>query len=130
MCDRYAGRLPLMPPPTGVRMASSTSLPSWEQDAGPQRLVGMWALGERRIAPFCPAVLDALPYNYAFLSSPVIDPDFTEAVMLAFLTAIASDATLPNVIHLAALDRETPSFEAMQKQLNARGCAQLMARRR
>jgi len=99
---------------------------AWEQDAGPQRLVGMWALGERRIAPFCPAVLDALPYNYAFLSSPVIDPDFTEAVMPAFLTAIASDARLPNVIHLAALDRETPSFEAMQKQLNARGCAQLM----
>src|SRR4051812_40432908 len=48
------------------------------QEDSPRRLVGLWALRVRKIAPYWPAVLEALPYNYAFLSTPVIDPQFTD----------------------------------------------------
>jgi hypothetical protein len=99
---------------------------AWDNDVSPQRLVGVWALGERRIAPFCPAVLDALPYDYAFLSSPVIDPDFTDVVVGAFFNAIAGDRSLPRVIHLALFDRAAPSFAAIQKLVSYRGGSQLV----
>ncbi|HEY4204322.1 MAG TPA: GNAT family N-acetyltransferase [Xanthobacteraceae bacterium] len=111
---------------TETGFAKVHMLLAWNDDVSPPRLVGIWALGERRIAPFCPAVLDALPYNYAFLSSPVIDPDFTDVVVGAFFNAIAGDRSLPRVIHLALFDRAAPSFAAIQGLVRYRGGAQLV----
>ena len=45
---------------------------AWEGD----KLIGLWGLHERRVAPFFPAFLAAPPYEYAFVASPVIDPDY------------------------------------------------------
>src|SRR4051794_24301430 len=42
---------------------------AWDERAGARKLVGVWALRLRKMAPFWPVVLEALPYNYAFLSS-------------------------------------------------------------
>src|SRR4051812_27242485 len=38
---------------------------AWEEGT-PRRLVGLWALRIRKVAPFWPTLLEALPYNYAF----------------------------------------------------------------
>ena len=47
---------------------------AWDIAVEPPRLVGLWGLQERSILPFWPPLLEALPFYYAFLSSPVIDP--------------------------------------------------------
>jgi hypothetical protein len=86
-------------------------------------LVGFWALQSRKIAPFWPTLLEALPYNYAFLCSPMIDPSFVDQVMPAFVAAIAKDSALPNVIRLCSLDAEAPSFAALVKALSASSAA-------
>ena len=79
--------------PAALKAASDTGFAkilmmlAWEQDAGPRKLVGAWALQLRKAAPLLPAVLEALPYNYAFLSSPVVDPAFADQAIPAFFTA-------------------------------------------
>jgi CelD/BcsL family acetyltransferase involved in cellulose biosynthesis len=88
---------------------------AWEGE----RLIGLWALRERRIAPFW-SFLATPPYDYAFVSSPVIDPKHADAVMPAFLDAIENDRTLPNVIKLKLLDGEGATFRATMNALNAR----------
>jgi CelD/BcsL family acetyltransferase involved in cellulose biosynthesis len=94
---------------------------AWEQGAEPRKLVGVWALQLRRAAPLLPAVLEALPYNYAFLSSPVVDPAFAHEVIPAFFTAIESSPKLPNVVSLASFDADSPSHASMLKWLSLRG---------
>ena len=94
---------------------------SWEQGGGPRKLVGVWALQLRKVAPFWPTVLEALPYNYAFLSSPVLDPAFADEVMPAFFAAIQNNPVLPNVVSLKSFDAECPSHSAMLKVLSASG---------
>jgi hypothetical protein len=42
------------------------------------------------LTPIWPALLEALPYNYAFLSSPVVDPAFVAEVIPAFFAAVAN----------------------------------------
>lgn len=83
-----------------------------------RKLVGLWALRERRIAPLLPAFLAAPPYEYCFVSSPVIDPNYD--VMPAFLDAIAKDRTLPNVIQLKLLDGNADAFNPLMAALAAR----------
>jgi hypothetical protein len=99
---------------------------AWEQGAEPRRLVGVWALQLRKAAPFLPAVLEALPYNYAFLSSPVVDPGFADEVIPAFFVAIENSAELPNVVSLKSFDAESPSHASMLKALSLRGIEPLM----
>jgi Acetyltransferase (GNAT) domain len=99
---------------------------AWEEGAGLRKLVGIWALQVRKIAPFWPAVLEALPYNYAFLSSPVVDPAYIDEVMAAFFAAIENSKLLPKVISLKSFDAESPSYPAMQKVLAGRGIEPLM----
>src|SRR4051812_27831391 len=94
---------------------------AWQQGASPGKLLGVWALQLRKIVPFWPAVLEALPYNYAFLSSPVIDPAFVDEVVPAFLAAIEKDPALPNVINLPSFNAESPDYGATMKALAARG---------
>jgi len=98
---------------------------AWEQDTEPRRLVGVWALRLRKRAPFWPAVLEALPYNYAFLSSPVVDPAYIDRVMPAFLAAIEDDPSLPDVVSLKSFDAECPSYSAMLKAFAVRGVTPL-----
>lgn len=109
-----------------TRFASIQMILAWEQVAGSRRLVGAWALQSRKPAPLWPAVLEALPYNYAFLSSPVVDPDFTEEVIPAFFAAIEASSLLPNVVSLKSFDAECPSYPAILKMLSARGIVPLI----
>jgi CelD/BcsL family acetyltransferase involved in cellulose biosynthesis len=88
---------------------------AWDAD----RLVGLWALRERRVAPFL-SFLAAPPYEFSFVASPVIDPDHIGTVMPAFFEAIANAPALPNVIQLKLLDGDAATFAPMMAALNAR----------
>lgn len=107
------------------RFARIHVLLAWDDSAEPKKLVGLWALQVRKIMPFWPALLEALPYNYAFLSSPVIDPAFTAEVMPAFLRAIQKSPALPKVVNLKSFDAESPSYENLLKTLAEQGGEQL-----
>jgi hypothetical protein len=118
--------------PAALRAACETNfarihmLLAWEQGAGQPKLVGVWALQLRKLAPFWPAVLEALPYNYAFLCSPVVDPACMDGVIAAFFAAIEQSTLLPNVVSLPSLDAECPSYPAMLRELAARSVTPLM----
>lgn len=88
--------------------------------AGGGRIVGLWALQTRRIAPMWPQFLEALPYTYAFLSSPVVDPALVDVVMPAFLAAIARSPTLPKLVSLPSFDTDTPSYPALLRALQSK----------
>jgi CelD/BcsL family acetyltransferase involved in cellulose biosynthesis len=112
--------------PAALNAAAATgfahvhALLAWDTSAAPNRLVGFWALRERRIGVVGPSVLAAPPYDYSFVSSPVIDPDYIEAVMPAFFDAIENDPALPNVIQIKFLDGDSDSYRAMTSALGAR----------
>lgn len=84
------------------------------------KLVGFWALRERRLVPFC-RFLAAPPYDYAFVSSPIVDPHYADAVMPALLGAIADARKLPNVLQLKLIDGGADTFRATMAALTARG---------
>ena len=94
-------------------------LRAFREAEGGRELVGFWALRERRIAPLWPRFLAAPPYEYAFVASPVIDPAHRDAVMAAFLDAIAHAPSLPKVIRLTLLDGEAAA--PLMAALGARG---------
>ena len=108
-----------------MNFAKVQMLLAWEEDASPARLVGVWALQMRRIAPFWPVLLEALPYNYAFLSSPVVDPAFVTEVIPAFFAAVARSA-LPNVLSLREFDATSPSYAAVVAAMAALGRVPLL----
>jgi hypothetical protein len=108
-----------------IEFAQVYVLLAWQESEAPRKLVGVWALQKRKIAPFWPALLEALPYNYAFLSSPVIDPAFIDDVIPAFLAAIEKNPALPNVLNLQSFNAESPDHDAIMKALAARGGEQL-----
>ena len=99
---------------------------AWEDGAEPRRLVGAWALQVRRVAPLWPKLLEALPYNYAFLSSPVIDPAFVAAVIPAFFAAIDRNSSLPRILSMKSFDAECPAYGEVLKLLAERGIAPLV----
>jgi CelD/BcsL family acetyltransferase involved in cellulose biosynthesis len=103
-----------------MKFARVQMLLAWEEGATPARLVGVWALQLRKVAPFWPVLLEALPYNYSFLSSPVVDPAFVTEVIPAFFSAVAG-STLPNVLSLRDFDATSPSYAALVAALAARG---------
>jgi len=102
---------------------------AWEEGASSRRLVGVWAVRLHVVAPFWPSLLEALPYEYAFQSSPVVDPAFVDEVIPAFFAAIENHPELPNVVSLRAFDAECPSYPAMLKSLERRGVAPLILSR-
>lgn len=93
---------------------------AWQDDNGGRKLVGLWALRLRKLAPLWPGVLEALPYHYAFLSSPVVDPAYADDVIEAFFSAI-ENGTLPNILNLPSLDAEGPCYSALLKAFARRG---------
>lgn len=108
-----------------ARFAAICVLLAWADDGSGRKLVGIWALRLRRLAPLWPVVLDALPFNYAFVSSPVVDPAYADAVIAAFFSAIER-STLPKILNLSALDAEGPVFAAMLTSLARRGAEPLV----
>ena len=94
---------------------------AWLGDAQPARLVGLWALQDARLTPMWPVFLASPPYNYAFLSNPVIDPEFMDEAVAAFLDAIEHERRLPKVVRLRYLDANSDSYAAILKALVARG---------
>jgi CelD/BcsL family acetyltransferase involved in cellulose biosynthesis len=94
-------------------------LMAWLEGPAGRKLVGFWALRERRVAPFW-RYLATPPYDYAFMSSPVIDPQYRDAVWPAFFDAIARERKLPNVMKLKLLDADDPSHAPMIAALQAR----------
>jgi hypothetical protein len=108
-----------------ARFAKIHMLLAWEEGETPRKLVGVWALQVRKITPFWPALFEALPYNYAFLSNTVIDPAFVDDVIPAFFAAIEKSPALPNVISLQSFNAESPGYDAIVRALMARGGKQL-----
>src|SRR4051812_9476384 len=108
-----------------TRFARVHMLLAWQAGAEPRKLAGVWALQRRKIAPLWPALLEGLPYNYAFLSSPVVDPACVAEVIPAFFAAIAQNPDLPKILSLKDLDAESPSYAAIVAALAAQGGAQL-----
>jgi CelD/BcsL family acetyltransferase involved in cellulose biosynthesis len=98
---------------------------AWRNSAGAKQLVGIWALQEKRVAPGWPVLLIGPPFNYAFVSNPVIDQSFTDDVIAAFLDAVAKHPSLPKLIRLRYLDASSESGEALL-QTSASGTAQAM----
>jgi len=94
-----------------------------------ETLVGLWALRERHFG-FLPAFLAAPPYEYAFVSSPVVDPQYADAVMPAFFEAIAKADNLPNVVELKLLDGDAEAFGAMMTALGGQPMLKLSERAR
>lgn len=99
---------------------------AWHEGTGSRRLVGAWALQRRRVVPCWPEVLEGLPYNYAFLSNPVVDPLHVDEVIPALLAAVEMNRQLPKMMNLMQFDAETPSHKAMMEVLAARGVAPLV----
>lgn len=97
--------------------------------AAPDRLLGLWALGRRKPLPLWPETLEALPFYYAFLSTPLVDRQQGDAVMSAFVEAIADEAALPKVMHLSSFDAEAPAYPALRQALAARGAETLVLSR-
>ena len=113
--------------PAALKIAHETKfsqmhmLLAWLDDVQPKRLIGIWAMRKNNIMPLWPSCFEAPPYNYAFLSNPVIDPDFMGEVVAAFLNTIAQDQRLPNVIYLRYLDAQSESYGAILNALAVRG---------
>jgi len=105
--------------------ASIHVLKAWDANGSGRKLVGVWALRLRRLVPLWPVVLEALPYEYAFLSSPVVDPACADDVIEAFFSAIEKGA-LPKVLNLPSLDAEGACYTAMLKALARRGIEPLV----
>jgi len=108
--------------PAALRAAQATGFSDLvvllaADDSAPDRLLGLWALQRRTPLPLWPATLQALPFYYAFLSDPVIDPASADAVVAAFLAAIAGDRALPRVVHLESVSAEQPAFAVLQRAL-------------
>jgi CelD/BcsL family acetyltransferase involved in cellulose biosynthesis len=93
------------------------------------KLVGIWALREARLSPLGPTVLAAPPYEYCFLSTPVVDPIFVDAVIPAFFAALQGHPTLPKVVRLRYLDGECATSLAILRTLSRGVQMQTLAER-
>jgi CelD/BcsL family acetyltransferase involved in cellulose biosynthesis len=94
--------------PAALRAASETMIAvitvllAWDLSVEPNKLVGLWAVQGRQL--FLWPFLEALPFNYSFLSTPILNPDYAEEAMPAFLAAIAREKSLPNTLIFRDLD--------------------------
>jgi CelD/BcsL family acetyltransferase involved in cellulose biosynthesis len=108
-----------------TKFAKLHLLLAWDQSVSPPDLVGAWALQERNITPLGPTFLAAPPYDYAFVSNPVVDRACMDEVIPAFLDAIARESVLPKTLRLKYLDSECETYAAMLRALNARASPHL-----
>lgn len=107
--------------PVAVKAAADTMLAAiyilvaWDTAIEPARLVGFWALQARQFA-FWP-LLEALPFNYAFLSTPILHPDHADDVMPAFLALMARERRLPDIVVARDLDATGREHTALSAAL-------------
>ena len=111
---------------TATNFANIRMLLAWEKGAGVPKLAGLWAVQLRKPAPFWPIVIEPLPYNYAFLSNPVVDPGYVDEVIPAFFAAIERSPSLSRIVSLHSFDAECPSYPAIMRELAARSVKPLM----
>lgn len=117
--------------PAALKAAADTMLAvisvlvAWDMSVEPARLVGLWAMQSKQLLFW--HFLEMLPYEYAFLSTPVINPAYAEEVMPAFLAAVARDKSLPDTMLLRDLDATGSEHGALEHAL--RGHARLDLRR-
>ena len=107
------------------RFARTHILSVWETASA--RLLGVWALEERRITPIGPAYLSSPPHYYSFVGSPVIDRDRMDEVASALLDAIAKNPRLPKLLRLKYLDGDSPTQAPLMRAIVARGGQRLPA---
>jgi CelD/BcsL family acetyltransferase involved in cellulose biosynthesis len=100
-----------------TKFAKLHVLLAWHEAAEGKKLVGLWAFQQRH-APFWQPILAAPPYEYAFLSSPVVDSAFIDAAIPAFFDAIERHPALPKVVRLKYLDGDSDTYQAILKRLN------------
>lgn len=124
LSERSAANVFMDPVALGVvrstQFANVHVLLAWLGDVQPARLIGLWALQDVRVASLGPLFLAAPPYNYAFLSNPVIDPEFMDDTAAAFLDAIVQEPRLPKLLRLRCLDAASESYAAILKSLASR----------
>ncbi len=107
--------------PTAIKAASDTMLAmiyvllAWDMSVEPAKLVGFWAVQSKHLLLW--QFLEALPFNYAFLSTPVLHPDYADDVMPAFLAAMARDKSLPDTLYFRDLDASGREHSAIQHAL-------------
>lgn len=126
--DALARRAPpnVFMSPVALNAAAETKfsnvrvLLAWDRSSAQEQLVGLWAFAVKKLAPLWPVILAAPPYDYAFVSGPVVDPAMMESVIAAFLDAVARNAALPNVIRLKYLDGESQACRAMTNAIAER----------
>jgi CelD/BcsL family acetyltransferase involved in cellulose biosynthesis len=112
------------------KLADIHVLLAWSDSSEQRKLIGLWALQALRLFWLGPLILAAPPYDYAFLSTPVIDPGYLEEVVAAFFNAIAGHPAMPKVMRLKYLDADTQSFAATVGALTARGSTYRELKRR
>jgi CelD/BcsL family acetyltransferase involved in cellulose biosynthesis len=98
--------------------SSPCTLLAWDRSHAQRKLVGLWTLARApRSAP--PARgLSALPFEYAFVSNPVVDTAHLDTVIPAFLGAIEKDPHLGRTLHIKHLDASAPSGAALLAALS------------
>jgi CelD/BcsL family acetyltransferase involved in cellulose biosynthesis len=106
--------------PTALRAASATIpaiyvLLAWKLSVEPAKLVGLWAMQGKQL--LCWPFLEALPFNYAFLSTPVLHPDYAHEAMPALLAAVTRKRGLPTTLVLRDLDGDGREHSAIMEAL-------------
>lgn len=122
--------------PAALRAAASAGfaklhvLEAWLGEGREGRLIGVWAVQPALATPLGPPCLATPPYEYAFVSNPVVDPEFMDEAVEAFFALISSDRQLSSVMRLRYLDADCPSYLAILGALAARGARSMEISRR
>jgi CelD/BcsL family acetyltransferase involved in cellulose biosynthesis len=103
---------------------------AWDNTVSPAKLVGLMALRARRAPGLLSRHFCSLPHDYAFISSPVIDPAYAGDVVPAFFAEIARRPDLPKVIRFEYLDGSEPSYDAIRSALDGPATQSLALRER
>jgi hypothetical protein len=101
--------------------AKTHVLLAWETSGPERRLVGVWALEEKKLTPLGPRYLNTPPHYYSFVASPVLDPAFADETMAALLAAIADDRDLPKTLRLKYLDGDSPAHQPVMRAFATQG---------
>jgi CelD/BcsL family acetyltransferase involved in cellulose biosynthesis len=104
----------------------STVLLAWKTPAdGKRQLAGIWAfsVGRPHLSAAPVRVLNAPVGPHRYLAAPVIDHACLDETLHAMLDEIAARPELPKIIALEAMPIHTPTMDALQRVLTARGSA-------
>jgi CelD/BcsL family acetyltransferase involved in cellulose biosynthesis len=106
--------------------ARSQALLAWKARAdGTRQLAGVWAfsVGRPHQSAVPVRVLTIPPGPHRYLATPVIDRACLDQTLDAMLDALAADPDLPKIATLDAMSADSPTMEALERVLAARGSA-------